>query len=1171
MCIVNKFFIKSNQSIIKESEIMRFSTVLSLLLLLSVGMLNAGEWSMSGQAPFTINCQDRVIVADRHFTIHGVEQFTAPEAQSEMVKTTDGKWQVFNRWCKNYDGNFREELAVSQDGKLVELSFQSFFESYSPAIMKKPIVSYMLELPYSAVAGMRYKALTGRVSNTKVIEGEFPADVNANMKGFAARFVALEGKDGRQMVIDFNPQGVGDYHSDYGINAFKGLWTVVKVKDKVRLFYECDPDEWGGPMTSKVRFYTGSWADYDKTHAMNFFNWGYPFNPEKQYSFGAAKTSKIYTKLATGKFDGQVGWTAGSDLKVVNENPSGARYSSVTGKNGKIRVANLRHALYWVTVGSGNLKGSPKQFQLKFNNVSFNNDIKVPTGQFVTAGMPIWIGEDGILDVELAGDFQISTLALQCLVARAEDMNFERSFYLTDGFEPSVLYKRDQYTEKPVFAQRVESFTLPVPGKETAGQLKSLPLKSNALKSAEQPGADWRYNSVIQTFGPNNAGTLHDFNAPGTLERRVKELKDNNVNVIITNGMLSRHTYYAHMPRIKENMKRYADEAHKQGLRLMDHQDVTLLWNVDAGFRAASERFDELQMQFDHQLPSPYFCFNNPKFKQHYFEYIKDYVQYTNVDAIMFDEVMMMDNCCTCAYCREKFHKDTNWFVPADDTALFTGSEGAKLRKVWNYWRMVQVGDFFTELRAEINKVKPDFSIVAYVTHYCFTSRYSSIGYGLDIVQMSRAVDFPGTEITTRNVLRGARCVNALRRSKSMLNLAYGTPVWGLIGSGGKSYQVVYAGWAINNMNGHSTWINDPSRPPAGEKHFLNFADRNMNVKQARSVAEVALLFSSNSRDFGGGFNYSSELMGTAQTLGSMHVPYDVIGEMSLNAQALSKYKVLVLGCSSALSDANGDAIKEFARNGGTVYLTTTAGWEDEFGNSRKKWLFYDVFNHDINRKFTRPKTITDPTTGKEVQLKFEPYYCHPDYTKAGPRPGSALLWARNANNQRYPLMVKKSYGKGTFYYQPITLALHLNAPEGYVGKKFDFEIDPWLDNLYRDLLAKIIGDANIWQVEAPDLVLTSIYKQDNSLYCHFFNATLGPVKKGEVIPFGVPDPAFPALEKDITFTIKSAQPARVVAISPDFDGEKALSTSYDAARNALSVTLNKELLKAYTIVRIDY
>jgi hypothetical protein len=213
---------------------------------------------------------------------------------------------------------------------------------------------------------------------------------------------------------------------------------------------------------------------------------------------------------------------------------------------------------------------------------------------------------------------------------------------------------------------------------------------------------------------------------------------------------------------------------------------------------------------------------------------------------------------------------------------------------------------------------------------------------------------------------------------------------------------------------------------------------------------------------------------------------------------------------------------------------------------------------------------IINPETGEEVKLNFEPFYCHPDYSKENPRPTEALLWARNAQNQRYPLMVKQPYGKGTFYYQPITLAFHLNSPEGYVGRKFDFEIDPWLDKVFRGMLSKIIGNANIWTVDAPDLVLTSIYQQEKSLYCHFFNATIGPVKKGEAIKFGVPQPAFPPIAKDITFAIKSAKPVKVVAVSPDFPDEKALQYTYDEKSNMLNVTLPKELLKAYTIVRID-
>ena len=341
----------------------------------------------------------------------------------------------------------------------------------------------------------------------------------------------------------------------------------------------------------------------------------------------------------------------------------------------------------------------------------------------------------------------------------------------------------------------------------------------------------------------------------------------------------------------------------------------------------------------------------------------------------------------------------------------------------------------------------------------------------------------------------------------------------------------------------------------------------NMNRRTAEQVAEVALLFSGASRDFGGGFNYTSELLGTAQTLGSMHVPYEIICEASLVPEKLRKYKVLFLGCSSALSDKDGETIKEFARQGGTVYLTTTAGWEDEFGQKRDKWLFFDVFKHDINRDFARPSTITDPETGEEVKLDFQPYYCHPDYTAEGPRPTSALLWARNAQGQRYPLMLKKEYGAGTFYYQPITLAFHLNAPEGYVAKPFDFAVNPWLDKVLRGVLSQIMHDALYWETDAPDLVLTTLYRQDDELLVHFLNATAGPVPKDETVKYGVPEPAFPPMEKDITFTLPCPNVSRAYAVSPDFAGERELAFACQDGKT--TVILPKELLYVYTIVKV--
>lgn len=1106
------------------------------------------------------------LISQRLFTIEGKDFLSAPGTQSEKQELPDGS-VVFNRWNTQKDNCFREEIAISPSGDEIEISFQTFFESYSPVVMTEPHINYELDVPLSLFEGGSFAGFVGRGSSMKPLEGPLSADGLAEMRKGSFRYIAFDNGKGDSLAFDFNISGVSDMVSDYSENCLIGHWGAVEENGTIRLISGMQPSFWGAPFTAKVKIFRGDREhSYDQRHAFRHYSWGTEFPPELLYCFGAKKYGKGYAALNTQKFDGKAGWTSGTEtLQLQNESPEGAFYSAVTGHDATLKIAGLRDGIYFVTLGTGNLNNADVEFEAAVNGCPFPKPVSVPRGTASTAAMPIQT-VNGEITVEFVGDFRLSTLGLQCLQATAEDLNFNREFWRTYGFEPAPIYANGNYTTPPVFESKQENFDLPVPGTEASGELKTMVLEHNAITSKGHPQADWRFNANIQTFGPNNAGVFTEYGTDEALKQRIMDLKQRNISVILTNGMLSRHTYAAHEPRVKQTLKRFTDLAHANGLKLMDHQDATLLWNIDAGNRVCCERFSELQVQTHNQMPSPYFCTSNPEFRKAIFASLKDYVVSTGCDALMLDEVMMMEGCCSCAYCRKQFHEDTGWYLPVNELdPAITGEENA-LRKTWIQWRIHQIGNFFVELRKQLNEVNPDFSLVAYTTHYCLTSRYSSHGYGLDIIEMARGVDFPGSEITSRNTLRSARAVSALRACKSMLHLAYDVPVWGLISSGDRSYAVDYFGWAVNNMHGQSTWMNDSAPRPANLPDFTVFPG-NMNRQTAQSVAEVALLFSIASRDFGGGFNYTSELLGTAQTLGSMHVPYDVIGEISLNPEALKKYKVLFLGCSSALSDRAGEVIKEFARQGGTVYLTTTAGWENEYGFSRKEWLFKDVFNHDINRQFIRPKTITDPETGEEVTLDFEPYYCHPDYTAEGPRPTSSLLWARNADGARYPLMLHKKYGKGEFYYQPITLAFHLNAPEGYVGNPYDFAIDPWLDKTLRGILAKIMDKALFWEVDAPDLVLTTIYQQDNELLCHFLNATIGPIAKNEITTYGVPEPAFPPMEKDITFTVPVSSPSRVYAVSPDFYGEKDLE--FSTANGKTTVILPKELLYVYTIVKI--
>ena len=114
-----------------------------------------------------------------------------------------------------------------------------------------------------------------------------------------------------------------------------------------------------------------------------------------------------------------------------------------------------------------------------------------------------------------------------------------------------------------------------------------------------------------------------------------------------------------------------------------------------------------------------------------------------------------------------------------------------------------------------------------------------------------------------------------------------------------------------------------------------------------------------------------------------------------------------------------------------------------------------------------------------------------------------------------------------------------------------------------------MLANARVWQVNAPEKIYTALWKSnDGTIYAHFFNYTGVTVKAGDALDPSYPKVAYPAVNKDITFTLKGVEKTAVaVADSPDFKGSKKLKSSWK--NGDLTVTLPKELMKTYTIVKV--
>ena len=161
---------------------------------------------------------------------------------------------------------------------------------------------------------------------------------------------------------------------------------------------------------------------------------------------------------------------------------------------------------------------------------------------------------------------------------------------------------------------------------------------------------------------------------------------------------------------------------------------------------------------------------------------------------------------------------------------------------------------------------------------------------GRDYIDLARTVNFFGMEVMSRCVMKGVRAELPLRRSQNPVMLAYGTPMWDWYYNA--DWQNDYVAWALSAMTGHSPLLAEVDMgPDVPDYPRFGASPLAMNKRGAHPVAEVALLFSSDSRDWNvRALKMRDDLFGTAQAMEARHIPYEVIGQMSLDEAHLSKY-----------------------------------------------------------------------------------------------------------------------------------------------------------------------------------------------------------------------------------------------------------------------------------------
>ena len=1075
------------------------------------------------------------------------------EDDQEKTITDNAGWRVCNRWNDKAFLPFRREAAIAPDGNTVEINVQTQVESYR--LKEKMPVTYSLTVERNALRGKSFLAIAGRTTRPTVIKGT--ENELKKLHGVEIRWLEFDGEDGRRVVFDFNPEGVTSY-SDYGPNWIQGLWKIHIDKNRLTASVGRAMGFVGGALNSKVVIFTGK-TPFDQRHAQRSYAYMSDLPVERLWSFGAEKFGGEYQAAP------RENWQNPEMLKTLRFAPTGALYAAVSGKGKNIFRTKLpRPGLYLITLRSSAGSRSSGRFSIRCNGKTAADSLRIPAQTVTTVCFPQWI-ENGEATLEFDGNWQISTAAFQLLLHREEDFKFRRGFWRLSGeFEPSVMHGSGDYAAAPRYRTAIDSVPL-APHDFTVPKDFQLNLQREVLLPPDDGKLDWRYFSALGSLGPSNTGNFSEFNTAEKIERRMNELQDSQIKTVIINGFLARHIFPEHRERVIRNLKAVAQAAHKRKMKVIDHQDLTLLWNHGTGIRNLTARTPELLKTVDTGLPTRGFCLNNPELKSKFYESVKELARTAEIDGIMVDEVSFFSRrYCGCPHCRASFTAETGLILPMDETSKELQNKGSVLWKAWQAWRMKAIGDWWVGLRRAVSTVRTDFTMMKYTTHYGWYSDYSTLEQGVNLVEAGRAVDFLGTEIMSRNVMASRRPVLAFRKMKSAIAHACPKPIFGLVYHLG-NWDIAYFGWALNNMNSQITWFIDPVPAPAkGECEFTAFRE-NINLKNSRPLSDTAILFSMSSKDWAVNFAYHAEPLGISELLSDLHIPNQFILEESLTREKLAEFKKLMVLNASSLTVQQMKSIREFASAGGKVFLSAHAGICDNLGNLRKDWPFSDLFGFRPELPVKTAKVNSLEYKGQKLRLK----QALPVVKRTGtPAANAKAILSDGAGR---PLAYRVPCGKGELIYCAPLLGAALMEKEQSVNQRYDYRPDSGLRRLALEFLRDQLGADSVFDpLAVPEGVMTSLTSQQEAagtaLTIHFLNATGIRTAPGDQITGRKIPGIWKPLAEPVVFLLKAPHLKEVYAVSPDYAGQHSLAFR-KISEGVWRITLPPELLQRYTLV----
>ncbi len=834
--------------------------------------------------------------------------------------------RVWNRWNASKEDDFRFEIAERADGA-VEMTMHGF----SNGRVANRLRTIAFTMPGEVFDGKAYDANGYMRRYASHSAGKLTGD----MKELRIRYLASAG-----IVFNFDPWSTANFSYD-SAQYMTGEW---RVKPDGKGGYSAKgvailPADGSTSVGQKLVIHEGDYADYAKDHFLPYFDiYHYilacrSWTPLHLVKFGAPKAGARY-KDGNVAFNGSFGWTAGGARATAVGHPSGAYYSHAAGKGpATYRFGGLHGGWYILTLQLGNYTGEKNVFAVSVNGETLAKGLSVKAREARTVARAYHVS-GGTLDVAFDGDWLVSAIGLQPLLADEEDFYMRRGIWLTEGYENSTQFL-NAFT-RPAKRRAIfdQTTAMPEPGKEASAPYTEPPKPVELVDRMKRENR-WMYNLNMRNVNMGASALYYADDAKRAAF--LDDSKEKGYNAFMLHGNICRHLMADEQREIVEReVKKMMDGAHARGIKFIDHIDVSLAWALEYGFRALIENLDCAMLDFNDNLPTYLLCFENPRWKQYFYDYLRKQVQ-AGADGFQLDELCYWRHGCGCAHCRNKFHDETGWSFPLDETdPSCKFAAPTKLNNRWASWQAGNVTNWRIGLRRHVKDIAPGLYMSDYNVYAGQVGRVSTFESFMD---SARTMSMLGTEVMQQDIMRCSRPLMSLSRLKNIFRLTYGVPSWNWFYNSNYANEVF--AFAVCSMTGEiplltGTWLGAYYDPAFADPVKWASASRPMDIAGAFPVAEVGLLFSYRSCKRNEGDNHSPEILGLAQELENMHVPYEFFGDASCRYEQLRNYKVVFLGEAQCLSDDAIQGLKTFLACGGRVYGRPGCGSRNEFGEVRK-------------------------------------------------------------------------------------------------------------------------------------------------------------------------------------------------------------------------------------------